>query len=172
MSHYTAPDDQAFHATAIAQWSVSCGHKQFRKWLVEPLVPWHSTRHQRHIHSIGNKQKWISMTSRSHTLVVHRRTLNSEMNNTNTVRCLTVLITCFNKTDYVRITLTLRCVRDHWCHGTATNVTYLCVCVCVCMPMQACSLAYPACNSYAPYCDVICDPSGSTIFFDIISYRA
>jgi hypothetical protein len=28
--------------------------------------------------------------------------------------------------------------------------------------------AYPACNSYAPYCDVTCGPSGSTIFFDVI----
>jgi hypothetical protein len=27
------------------------------------------------------------------------------------------------------------------------------------------SLAYPACNAYAPYCDVICSPWGSTKFF-------
>jgi hypothetical protein len=46
----------------------------------------------------------------------------------------------------------------------------VCVCVCglvpepvdVCLRVLACSLAYPACDSYAPYCDVICGPSGST----------
>ena len=37
------------------------------------------------------------------------------------------------------------------------------------MRVRACNLAYPTCNSYAPYCDVICGFSGSTIFFDIIS---
>jgi hypothetical protein len=30
-------------------------------------------------------------------------------------------------------------------------------------------LANPACNAYAPYCNVICSPSVSTVFFDIIS---
>ena len=39
----------------------------------------------------------------------------------------------------------------------------------VCMRVRACSCVYPACNSYAPYCDVICGPSGSNSFFDIIS---
>jgi hypothetical protein len=33
---------------------------------------------------------------------------------------------------------------------------------------RVCSLAYPAFNAYAPYCDVICCPSGSTMFLDII----
>ena len=42
----------------------------------------------------------------------------------------------------------------------------------VCMSVRACSLAYPAYNSYAPYCDVICDPYGSTILVDIISSTA
>ena len=45
------------------------------------------------------------------------------------------------------------------------NITYSCVCAYV----RACSLAYPACNLYAPYCVVICSLSGSTTFFDIIS---
>ena len=31
--------------------------------------------------------------------------------------------------------------------------------------VSACSLAYPACNSYAPYCNVICGPSGSHTIF-------
>jgi hypothetical protein len=54
--------------------------------------------------------------------------------------------------------------------------------ICICARMRACaqvlghvhacSLSYPACNEYAPYCDVICGPSGSTTFFDIISYKA
>ena len=39
----------------------------------------------------------------------------------------------------------------------------------VCMLVSACSLAYPAYNAYAPYCEVIFDPSFSTIFSDIIS---
>ena len=39
----------------------------------------------------------------------------------------------------------------------------------VCMCVNACSLPYPACNSYPPYCDVICGFSGATIFFDIIN---
>ena len=62
---------------------------------------------------------------------------------------------------------------------------FVCVCVCVCarspanvhvpgrmgvcMQVLACSLAYPARKSYIPYCDVICGPSGSTSFFDLIS---
>jgi len=33
-----------------------------------------------------------------------------------------------------------------------------------------CSLSYPACKAHAPYYIVICGLSGSTIFFDIISY--
>ena len=56
-----------------------------------------------------------------------------------------------------------------------TNNYYIFVCVCVCVRMcartrmRARSLDYPACNSYSPYCDVICGTSGSTMFFDIIS---
>ena len=38
----------------------------------------------------------------------------------------------------------------------------------VCVRIIACSLAYPARNAYAPCCDVICGPSGSTTFFDIL----
>jgi hypothetical protein len=44
-------------------------------------------------------------------------------------------------------------------------------CVGVCMSMRACSLAYPACNAYTPYCDVIFDPSSSTIFSGISEFR-
>ena len=43
------------------------------------------------------------------------------------------------------------------------------VCVGVCMCVRTCTLFYPASNSYAPYCDVMCSPSASTIFFVIIS---
>jgi hypothetical protein len=28
----------------------------------------------------------------------------------------------------------------------------------VCMSVRVCSLAYPACNAYTPYCNVICGP--------------
>ena len=37
----------------------------------------------------------------------------------------------------------------------------------VCMRVRECCLAYPACKAYALYYEVICDPSGSTIFFVI-----
>jgi hypothetical protein len=39
----------------------------------------------------------------------------------------------------------------------------------VCMRIRAYSLANPARNAYAPCCDVNCDPSVSTTFFDVIS---
>ena len=39
----------------------------------------------------------------------------------------------------------------------------------VCLHIRAYSLANPACNAYGPYCDVICDSSVSTTFFDILS---
>jgi hypothetical protein len=70
-----------------------------------------------------------------------------------------------NKTGNVRIML----------RGKAVSITFFFVCVRVprrvgvYMRVRACSLAYPACIAYAPYCDVICGPSGSTTFFDIIS---
>jgi hypothetical protein len=35
--------------------------------------------------------------------------------------------------------------------------------VCVCMRLRACSLAYPACNAYGPYRDVICGRWSSTV---------
>jgi hypothetical protein len=47
------------------------------------------------------------------------------------------------------------------------QILHICVCVCVRARVRACSLTYPACNGYAPYCDVICGPSGSTAFFAI-----
>jgi hypothetical protein len=73
--------------------------------------------------------------------------------------------------------VTLRLVRNYCCRGKAKSITYLCVCarmrIRACAQAHgrayACSLAYPACNSYAPYCDVTCGSSGSTMFFAIIS---
>jgi hypothetical protein len=35
----------------------------------------------------------------------------------------------------------------------------------VCSRVRACSLAYPICNAFAPYFDVICDLSVSAVFF-------
>ena len=75
---------------------------------------------------------------------------------------------------------------NHCCRGKAISIKNLfvcaravlvCVCVCVCVPgpcmrVRACNLDYPACNAHAPYCDVICDPCGSSKFFDIISETA
>ena len=40
----------------------------------------------------------------------------------------------------------------------------------MCMRVLACSLIYPTCNAYAPYCNVFCGPSGSTTF-SAISHR-
>jgi hypothetical protein len=64
---------------------------------------------------------------------------------------------------------------NNCCRGKALYYLFVCVCmwvtrsVGICMRIRACNLAYPACNAYAPYCDVICGPSISTTFFDIIS---
>jgi hypothetical protein len=57
------------------------------------------------------------------------------------------------------------------------NKYYILVCVCMgvpghvgmCMGIYACSLANPACNAYAPCCDIICGPLVATTFFNIIS---
>ena len=70
------------------------------------------------------------------------------------------------------------CSHDNCCGGKAINIQYLCVCVCerererasvlvdarFLGRVHACSLAYPACNAYAPYCDVCCGPSGFTTY--------
>jgi hypothetical protein len=49
------------------------------------------------------------------------------------------------------------------------NHLVLYVCACACAYACACVYAYPALNSYAPYCDVIGDPSDCATFFHIIS---
>jgi hypothetical protein len=61
------------------------------------------------------------------------------------------------------------------------QVLHVCVCVArgcarvgaqalgVCMRVRACSFSYLACKAYAPYCVYIRDPSGSAVFFEIIS---
>jgi hypothetical protein len=73
--------------------------------------------------------------------------------------------------------------RNHFCCGKAISIIYWSVCACmrvracmwvpglvgVCMRIRACSLASPARNACAPYCDVICGPSVSAVFFEIIS---
>jgi hypothetical protein len=57
--------------------------------------------------------------------------------------------------------VTSRCVRVTTV-AVKSNKYYI-VWVCVC------SLSYPTCKAHAPYYIVICDLSGSTIFFHIIS---
>ena len=47
-------------------------------------------------------------------------------------------------------------------------MTYLCVRVC----LYSCLSSMQRGNAYAPYCDVICGPSVSSSFFDIISLTA
>ena len=65
----------------------------------------------------------------------------------------------------------LRRVRESLFPWKSNKYIFVCVCarappgrIGVCMRMRACSLAYPAYNSYAPYCDVTCGPWGSTTF--------
>ena len=79
-------------------------------------------------------------------------------------------------------------LRRHHAPAVAVEKRYyifVCVCVCVCLRARvrpcvrargrlharvcAGRLVYPACNTYAQYCDVMCCPFGSTIFFDTIS---
>ena len=63
-----------------------------------------------------------------------------------------------------------------------SNKCYIFVCARACVraygqahgryhAQRACSLAYPACKAYVPYCDVICDSSGSTVFFQTLSHK-
>jgi hypothetical protein len=56
--------------------------------------------------------------------------------------------------------VTLRRVRETTVAVEKQYVLHICLCVLV----RACSLAYPACNTYAPYRDVIWGSSGSTAF--------
>ena len=59
---------------------------------------------------------------------------------------------------------------DHrWGKRFSRHHTCVCPGVGVFIRVRACSLAYPACNSCAPYCDVIGVFSDSTKYFDIIS---
>jgi hypothetical protein len=72
--------------------------------------------------------------------------------------------------------VTLRHIRKSFLPWKSNNIIYLSVCVCACAWVRgcvhACSLAYRACNMYEPHCDIICGPSGSTTFLDIISQMA
>ena len=54
--------------------------------------------------------------------------------------------------------------RNHFCIGKSYKYCRLWVGVCI--------LSYPACKALAPYYIVICDLTGSTIFFHIISNSA
>jgi hypothetical protein len=55
------------------------------------------------------------------------------------------------------------------CARACVRARMLCICPGVYTRVRACSLVYPACSSYAPYCDVKSGPSVSATFFDIIS---
>ena len=73
--------------------------------------------------------------------------------------------------------VTLRRVHELFFQWKNNKYYIFCLCACVCayvclgacICVRACSRAYPACNSYAPYSDVICGPFVSTILFDIMS---
>ena len=72
---------------------------------------------------------------------------------------------------------------NHCYCGKAISIIYwpVCACACVracmwviervgvCVRIRACSLATPARNAYVQYCVVICGPSVSTEFSDIMS---
>ena len=65
----------------------------------------------------------------------------------------------------------------------AVSITYWSLCAClrvrawvpscvgVCMRIRACSLANPARNAYAPYCDVICGPWSPLYFSTRCDFR-
>jgi hypothetical protein len=57
--------------------------------------------------------------------------------------------------------------RNHCCmeNQRVLHILSVCVCVCVCV----CSLSYSGRKAHVPYYIVICGPSGSTIFYHIIS---
>ena len=79
--------------------------------------------------------------------------------------------------------VTLRRVDESIVVVEEKEVLHIGVCVCMfaracvrvhgrvglCLHIRAYSLTNPARNVYAPYCDVICGPSVSGIFFSIIS---
>ena len=68
---------------------------------------------------------------------------------------------------------------NHCYRGKEIRINYRPACACACvwvpghvgvfMSVRACSPAFQASKTYAPYCDVICGPSVSTKFFDIFS---
>jgi hypothetical protein len=94
--------------------------------------------------------------------------------------------TIYNKTDNVSINSTWGAFTNHSCRGKAIRVTYLSAIVCArvrmcgyrgawayaCTHWRTCRLAQPAYNAYKPYWDVICGPSGSITFCDIITLTA
>ena len=63
----------------------------------------------------------------------------------------------------------------NFCHGKLINITYSSVSVRERMRVRirvhgrvrTCNLTYSVCYAYAPYCDVICGPTGSTTFLVI-----
>jgi hypothetical protein len=74
---------------------------------------------------------------------------------------------------YSTFNVTLRCVRESLLQWKINDYyIFLCVRVCVWLRgrlgvfecVRTCSLTYPACKALAPYCVVICDLSGSTVF--------
>jgi len=52
------------------------------------------------------------------------------------------------------------CLRNHCHHGKVISIIY---------PAHVSSLSYLACKTHMPYYNVICDLSGSTTFFHILS---
>ena len=72
--------------------------------------------------------------------------------------------------------VTMRRVREVYVVEEKQKVLNISACMCVCVRIRfcvrACSLAYPTCNTYAPYYVVIYGLSGCTIFFDIILQAA
>ena len=72
---------------------------------------------------------------------------------------ITTVLT-LNKTDNGRVTQYWGAFVNHCCCGKAISITYWSVWVPgrLCMSVRECCLAFPACNAYAPYYDVMCSP--------------
>jgi hypothetical protein len=70
-----------------------------------------------------------------------------------------------NKQNSIRITWHRGAFANHFCRTKAISITYLSGCACVLVPgrMSVC-MCVRACNSYAPYCDVICGPAAAPYF--------
>jgi hypothetical protein len=156
--HWYWTQTYAVRSRRLAVWHTKIYWKKHTAWCL-----WYSfhVKEMRNINNnkIFNRKNWRGKNTKGASALLR--------NNMKTVKG--------NKSDNARKTLPWGAFVNHCSRRKTINIKHLCVCLRVSKPvgvrmrLRACSLAYPESNSYAPYCDVICGPSNSTIFFDIIS---